>query len=212
MRLIDLSHPLRDALPSFPGDPVLSISPHATIASARCNVSKIAMGSHQGTHLDAMFHFVPDGRTLDRMPLEWFYGPARVLRLPKRAREEITRDDFARHEALLKPGARILLSTGWESEFGTERYFSDFPSMTQEAAQYLASRKLRLIGMDLPTPGRDYFEIHHTLLGHGVEMVIVESLANLAALPDDSEFTFIAFPLNFVGGDGSPVRAVALLD
>jgi len=211
MRFIDLSHPLRDGLPSFPSDPVLSITPHATIEAARCNVSKLSMGSHQGTHLDAMFHFVPDGRTLDQMPLEWFFGPARVLRLPKHGGEEIIAEDFARHEHLLTPGARILIATGWEREFGTSRYFSDFPSMTPEAARYLASRKLRLIGMDLPTPGRDYFEIHHSLLGHGVEMVIVESLANLGALPDDAEFTFIAFPLNFAGGDGSPVRAVAIV-
>lgn len=207
MRIIDLSHPLRDGLPSFPGDPLLSINPAGTIETTRCNTTQIAMGSHQGTHLDAMFHFVPDGRTLDQMPLEWFFGPARILRIPKAAREEITTDDFARHEKWLTPGARILVATGWEREFGTERFFTDFPSMTQDAARYLASRKLRLIGMDMPTPGRDFYEIHHALLG--VEMVIVESLANLHALPD--EFTFIGFPLNFAGRDGSPIRAVALV-
>jgi kynurenine formamidase len=209
MRLIDLTHPLRDGLPSFPGDPRLTLEPHATIEKERCNVTRIAMGSHQGTHLDAMSHFIPGGRTLDQMPLEWFYGPARLLRIPKAAGEEITTSDFAQHERLLTPGARIIFATGWEREFGTERYFAEFPSMTQEAARYLASRKLRLIGMDLPTPGRDYYEIHHTLLGPGVEMVIVESLANLEALPD--EFTFIGFPLNFAGRDGSPIRAVALV-
>jgi arylformamidase len=209
MRFIDLSHPLRDGLPSFPGDPPLRIEPHATIATARCNVSRIAMGSHQGTHLDAMAHFVEGGRTIDAMPLEWFYGPARVLRIPKTAGAEITADDFAQHEPHLAAGARIIIATGWEREFGKETYFADFPSMTQEAARYLASRKLRLIGMDLPTPGRDFYEIHHILLAKEVEMVIVESLANLDAVPD--EFTFIGFPLNFAGRDGSPIRAVALI-
>ena len=82
--------------------------------------------------------------------------------------------------------------------------------MTQAAARYLASRRLRLIGMDLPTPGRDFFEIHHILLARDVEMVIVESLANLDKLPD--EFTFIGFPLNFADRDGSPIRAVALVE
>ncbi len=167
------------------------------------------MGSHQGTHLDAMSHFVEGGRTIEAMPLDWFCGPARVLRLPKAAREEITAEDFARHEAALTPGSRILVATGWEREFGTEKYFTDFPSITQEAARYLASRKLRMIGMDLPTPGRDYFEIHHILLAPEIEMVIVESLANLAELPD-GEFTFIGFPLQLAGLDGSPIRAVAV--
>ncbi len=211
MRFIDLTHPLRDGLPSFPSDPQLSIASHATIAAERCNVSKVMMGSHQGTHLDAMTHFVAGGKSIEQMPLDWFCGPARVLRMPKSAGEEITVEDFARHEALLIPGARILFATGWEKEFGTPRYFTDFPSMTREAAGYLASRRLRLIGMDLPTPGRDYFEIHHTLLAAEVEMVIVESLANLAALPD-GEFTFIGFPLKFTGGDGSPIRAVAMVE
>lgn len=208
--LIDLTHPLRDGLPGFPGDPQLRIQPHAFTPRDPCNVSAISMGSHQGTHLDAMFHFVETGRTLDQMPLDWFYGPARLIRFEKAAREEITAADFAAHEAILTPGSRILYSTGWESAFGTERFFTDFPSMTQEAATYLASRKLRLIGMDTPTPGRDFFEIHHTLLG--VEMVIVEGLANLAALPLDREFKFIGFPLNFAGRDGSPIRAVAEIE
>lgn len=197
-------------MPGFPGDPLLSISPHATIAANRCNLSKITMGSHQGTHLDAMFHFIADGRTIDQMPLEWFYGHARVLRIPKAAREEITVDDFAAHERHLTAGARVIIATGWERQFGGPHYFTDFPSMTQEAARYLASRRLRLIGMDLPTPGRDFFEIHHILLAGDVEMVIVESLANLDKVPDD--FTFIGFPLNFAGRDGSPIRAVALVE
>lgn len=209
MRFIDLSHPLRDGLPSFPGDPLLRVESHATIAANRCNVSRITMGSHQGTHLDAMAHFVENGRTIDAMPLEWFYGPARVLRIPKGANAEITPEDFAPHAQYLLPGARIILATGWEREFGKERYFTDFPSMTQQTAHYLAERKLRLIGMDLPTPGGDFYEIHHILLAGEVEMVIVESLANLDALPD--QFTFIGFPLNFAGRDGSPIRAVALV-
>lgn len=211
MRFIDLSHPLRNGLPSFPGDPVLQITPHCTTSSeARCNVSRIAMGSHQGTHLDAMFHFLDDGRTLDQMPLEWFHGPARVIRIPKKAGEDITVEDFAKHEQHLVEGARILFETGWQSEFGTPRFFIDFPSVTQDAARYLASRKLRLIGMDTPTPGRDYYEVHHILLAKDVEMVIVESLANLDQLPDE-EFIFSGFPLNFAGRDGSPIRAVAIV-
>ena len=208
--LIDLSHPLRDGMSSFPGDPVLSVKPfHTTSSAAKCNVSQVAMGTHQGTHLDAMFHFLDDGKTIDQMPLEWFHGQARMIRVPKTAGDIIEVSDLAKHEAVLQPGARILLNTGWYREFGSERFFTEFPYMTQEAARYLASRKLRLIGMDMPTPSKDYVEVHHILLAKEVEMVIVESLANLDALPDDREFVFTGFPLNFAGRDGSPIRAVA---
>lgn len=210
MKLIDLSHPLRDGQPGFPGDPVLTIAPHYTIAQQRCNVSRIAMGSHQGTHLDALYHFIPDGKRIDEMPLEWFCGPARVLRIPKRARKEITVADFKPFEASLVPGARIIYETGWHRHFGRPDYFTDFPSLTQEAAVYLASRRIRMLGMDTPTPGRDYYEVHHLLQQKPAEIVIVESLASLDALPP--EFFFIGFPLRFAGGDGSPVRAVALID
>jgi kynurenine formamidase len=189
---------------------VLSVKPfHTTSSPAKCNVSQLAMGTHQGTHLDAMFHFLDDGKTIDQMPLEWFHGPARMIRVPKAAGDIIDVADLAKHESVLLPGARILMNTGWFREFGSERFFSEFPSMTQDAARYLASRQLRLIGMDMPTPSKDYVEVHHILLAKEVEMVIVESLTNLDALPDDREFVFTGFPLNFAGRDGSPIRAVA---
>jgi arylformamidase len=210
LKFIDLSHPLVDGLPAFPSDPNLKIRAHATIAKSKLNLSEITMGSHQGTHLDAMYHFIADGKTIDQMPLDWFYGPARLIRIPKKAGEEITVDDFRRHEKLLTPNAKILFETGWSKHFGTEGFFENFPSMTQDAARYLVSRKIRLIGMDTPTPGKDWYEVHHILLEKPAEMVIVEALANLDQLPE--EFTFIGFPLHFKQGDGSPIRAVALVN
>jgi arylformamidase len=186
----------------------MSVHPRGVIAKDTYNTSIITFGSHQGTHLDAMFHFFDDGRTLDQMPLEWFYGPARSLRIPKGPNTEITVADLEPHAAHLVPGARIILNTGWFHRYGQPAFFTDFPSLTLEAGRYLAARGIRLLGMDLPTPGKQWLELHHILLAPAVEMVLVEGLANLDALPD--AFTLAAFPLNFRGRDGSPVRAVAL--
>ena len=207
MPLIDLSHPLVHGQGAFASDPKLSIIPHITVATARCNVSQVVMGTHQGTHLDAMFHFVEDGRTIDQMPLDWFYGPARVLRISKAAREELDVADFEPFAEYLVPEAKIIYETGWHRQYGQPNYFTDFPSLTQAAARYLAGRGIRLLGMDTPTPGRDYYEVHHILLGKPAEIVVVESLARLDQVPD--AFTLMAFPLNFQGRDGSPIRAVA---
>jgi len=154
-----------------------------------------------------MYHFIDDGKMLDQMPLDWFYGPARLLRIPKQARDEITVDDFKPFEERLVKGAKIVYETGWHRNFGAENFFTDFPSMTLDAAEYLASRVLRLIGMDRPTPSQDWYEAHHILLGE--EIVIVESLTGLDQLPD--EFVFMGFPLNIKGRDGSPIRAVAMV-
>ena len=207
MKFIDLSHPLEHGQANFPPDPKLSIISHGTTKTLRYNMTQIVMGSHQGTHLDAMYHFLDDGKTLDQMPLEWFYGEVRVLRIPKQAQAQITVDDFKPHEEYLTPGAKIIYETGWHRNFGAENFFSEFPSLTLEAGEYLASKKIRLLGMDTPTPSKDWYEIHHILLKE--EIVIVEALANLDQTPD--EFTFVGFPLNFKGRDGSPIRAVGLL-
>ena len=144
------------------------------------------------------------------MPLEWFYGPASLLRIPKKAREEITIEDLKPFESRLLPGARIIYETGWHWQYGQPAYFTDFPSLTQDAAAWLAQKQIRLLGMDTPTPSRDYYEVHHLLQQKPAEIVIVESLANLDQLPHD--FLFIGFPLLFEGGDGSPIRAVAGID
>lgn len=209
MKLIDISHPLEHGQQTFPSDPKLSIIPHGNTKTLRYNISQITIGSHQGTHLDAMYHFLDDGKTLDQMPLEWFYGTAHLLRIPKNANENITVQDFLPYEDLLQPGAKIIFETGWHKHFGRDYFFSDFPSLSQEAARFLAGKNIRMLGMDMPTPGKDWYELHHDIL-LPKEIVIVESLANLDKVPD--QFIFIGFPLNFKGRDGSPVRAVALVN
>ncbi len=209
MQFIDLSHPLIHGQQTFPMDPKLSIVPHGTTNTLRYNISQIVMSSHQGTHLDAMYHFLDDGKTIDQMPLEWFYGIAHVIRIPKNAKEEIIVADLKPFEDLYTPEAKIIYETGWHKHFGEDNFFSEFPSLTQEAACYLASKNIRMLGMDTPTPGNDWYELHHDIL-LPKEIVIVEGLANLDQVPD--KFTFIGFPLNFKGRDGSPIRAVAMLD
>jgi kynurenine formamidase len=212
--LIDLSHPLEDGQPNFPFDPKISVTVHNTVASIGYNMTRLSMATHQGTHLDAPFHFYDDGATVDEMPLDLFYGPAALVDLaPGGALEPgapITVEHLRAHEAAFQPGARVVYRTGWDRHFGQPDYFSDFPTLTQDAASWIAERRIALLGMDTPTPSTDWKEVHLTLLGKGVEIVIVEGLTNLERLPP--AFTFIGFPLRITGRDGSPIRAVAVVD
>lgn len=208
MKLIDISHPLIHGQQTFPSDPKLSIIAHGNTQTLRYNISQISMSSHQGTHLDAIYHFLDGGKTLDQMPLDWFYGACHLLQIPKQRGENITVEDFLPYEALLQPEAKIIYHTGWWRHFGQDYFFSEFPSLTLAAAQYLANKNIRLLGMDTPTPGQDWYEVHHCLLAK--DIVLVEALNNLADLP--ASFTFIGFPLNFKGRDGSPIRAVAMVE
>jgi len=213
-QLIDLSHPLENGLPVFPGDPEICIKVFSTIEEKSCNLTHITMGSHQGTHLDAPYHFFDDGKTLDRIPLDRFYGPATLVDFAPGADlapgTKLSRRMFEEHAEAFQPGARVIYRTGWYRMFGTERYFQDFPEITLDAAEWIASRRIGLLGMDTPTPSSDFVPCHHILLAEDVEIVIVEGLTNLHLLPKN--FTFIGFPLNVKGRDGSTIRAVAAVD
>jgi kynurenine formamidase len=212
--LIDLSHPLEHGQLNFPFDPKISVVVHNTIPAIGYNITQISMSTHQGTHLDVPFHFYDDGKTVEQMPLDRFYGPAVLIDLAPGAclpaHTPITLELLRPHEAKFKPGARVIYRTGWDRMFGRPEIFTDFPTLTREAARWIAQRRIGLLGMDTLTPSADWKEVHRTLLEKGVEIVIVEGLRNLDQLPE--RFTLSAFPLNVKGRDGSPVRAVAIIE
>ena len=176
--------------------------------------TELSTSTHQGTHLDAPFHFYNDGKTLDQMRLEQFYGQTSLVDLaPGGALEPgtpLTVEMFLAHEHKFFEGAKVIYRTGWDRMFGKPAFFSDFPTLTLDAARWMAEKKIGLIGMDTPTPSTDWKECHLILLHEEVEMVIVEGLTRLETLPES--FTFIGFPMNIKGRDGSPIRAVALVD
>jgi len=211
---VDLSHPLEQGQATFPDDPKLSILPFHTIGAIGYNLTLVSMSSHQGTHLDVPFHFFDDGKTLDQVPLERFFGPATLVDLaPGGALEPktpITVEMFLPHESKFQPGAKVLYRTGWDHAFGTPEFFTDFPTLTLAAARWIAAKRIGLLGMDTGTPSVDWKECHWTLLGKDAEIILVEGLANLDKLPE--RFTFVGFPMNLKGRDGSPVRAVAIID
>lgn len=214
MRLIDLSFPLEHGQLNFAWDPKISVVPHNSVTSIGYNITAISMSTHQGTHLDAPYHFYDNGKTIDQMTLTQFIGKASLVDLaPGGALEPstpLTVEMFEPHEKKFTKGAKVIYRTGWDRMFGKPEYFSAFPSLTLKAAQWMADRGIGLIGMDTPTPSTSWKECHLILLGKGVEMVIVEGLTRLEQLP--TEFTFIGFPLNIKGRDGSPIRAVAMVE
>ncbi len=212
--LIDLSHPLENGQLNFPNDPKIRVAAHNTVASIGYNITEISMSTHQGTHLDVPYHFFDDGKTVDRLPLERFFGPATLVDLAPGsylpANSPITRPMLEEHARRFVPGGKVIYRTGWDRRFGTPEFFTDFPTLTTEAAKWIAQRRIGLLGMDTPTPSADWKEVHWTLLARDVEIVIVEGLANLDRLPES--FVLAAFPLNIKGRDGSPVRAVAIVE
>ncbi|MCQ6562004.1 cyclase family protein [Paenibacillus mendelii] len=210
-KLIDLSMDIYHAAPTFPMDPQCEVIVHNTIDSIGYNISQLSMSTHQGTHLDAPFHFLDDGITVDKLDLNKCIGDALLVDLShKQPKEPIDVGDFAAYADRIGEGTRLIYRTDWHLQFQHKHYFTDFPYMTLELAQWLADRRIAMIGMDVPTPNpTDYDPIHKILLR--AEIVIVEGLANLGDVGTDA-FFFMAAPLRIKGRDGSPVRALAMVD
>lgn len=212
-RLVDLSHPIRDGMPVYPGDPEVSIGPALTVDADGVDVARIRMGSHTGTHIDAPSHTVRGGRTMADVGLDELVGEAIVLRVPGLADGEVY--DWARLEAhgplpeQLPP--IVLIDTGWARWFDDERR-TRHPALAAAAAEELLRSGMRVLGVDTLSPdttagGGAAFPVHEAVLGSG--RLIVENVANLDAVPDRVRVGF--FPLR-LAGDGAPVRAVAFLD
>jgi kynurenine formamidase len=213
-RIVDLSHPVDDHTPVYPGDPVARFTPAATLAEDGYNVLHVRMGSQTGTHVDAPYHFLEEGARIDELPLELFLGPAVVVEVRgKPPHGRIEWRDLAPSADRLGPGRMLVLHTGWDAHWGTDAYF-DHPFLTGEAAERVVAAGVRTVALDALSldetvvggAPQDGFAAHLAVLGAGG--VIVENLRNLAAV-GTSEPVVSVLPLRFAGADGAPVRAVA---
>jgi kynurenine formamidase len=211
-KLIDLTAPMFDGAPTMPMDPKLSITWHCNLETLGYNLSRLITSLHQGTHMDAQKHFYNDGETIDQIPLERLVVKAVRLDLTsKKPDTPIVPADLAPVETYISQGINVLLHTGWDKKFPGQEFFSGFPYVSKELADWFVEKKVGLVGMDMPTPnGYDWKYVHVKMLGERI--VIVEGLANMEQLPLDTVFTFFSLPLKLEGRDGSPIRAIAILD
>jgi arylformamidase len=210
MRVVDLSHVIEEGMPVFPGDAPPRLEAVCTVEQCGFYERKLVMGSHTGTHMDAPAHMISAGACLDAMPAERFAGPGRVVDVRQFNQKRVPLDYL---EAQDLDGAEfVLLYSGWDSRWGRDAYFHDYPVLSIAAAKWLAGLGLKGLGLDMISADPAYppeAEIHHALLGSG--MVLIENLCGLDGLPA-SGFTFCAQPLKLKDADGSPVRAVAIMD
>lgn len=202
MRLYDVSPPIRPGIPVWPGDtPYRAESAWAIARGASVNVAAITTTPHLGAHADAPFHVEDGAATVDRLPLEPFLGPCRVVAVPP---EPLIRPEHLGEINLADP-PRLLLKTG--SVQPSDVFPERFSALSPELARALGEAGALLVGLD--TPSVDPFDskdlpAHHALVAGGV--VNLEGLA-LAEVPPGL-YELIALPLRLVGLDASPVRAV----
>lgn len=207
--LIDMTHAITPDIPVYPGDPAPVLSKLATLTKNGYRSTSLGLSSHTGTHMDAPSHLLPDGRSLDQMPMSQFSGRATVLDV---SGEAVITEAFLRsnYDAIYCADY-ILFYTGWEDRWGTEDFLEDaYPVPDEAAARYLVSRGLKGVGTDALSVDRlsGPQTVHTTLLKSGA--VILENLC-LKKVRGRRDFLFFALPMKFENADGAPVRAFAEL-
>ena len=206
--LYDISRPLHTTTAPWPGDTAFEYRLTWRMdAGASVNVGAITMGTHNGTHADAPFHYLSDGECIDALDLSLYVGPAVVTDVSA-AGWSITQDALADVASQLGTHGnvtRLLLKTGsWPD---STRFPERIPTLAPGVPAWLGKRGVRLLGLDVPsvdTIDSQDLPVHHALAAAGV--CIIESLDLSAVAP--GVYELIALPLRIVGGDASPVRAV----
>jgi len=211
MTIIDLSHTISPDMPVYPGTEPPTFSTACTIEDMGFLEKKITLYSHTGTHMDAPAHIIPGAKTLDKMPPDRFAGKGAVVELAVNDGPTIDLKLLKPHQGRIERCEFLLFHTGWADLWGKEDYLKGYPVLSRDAATWLAGFPLKGVGADTISADEaesGTFPIHAILLER--DIVIIENLTNLRALPD-SEFDFFCFPLKIEKADGSPVRAVAIV-
>jgi arylformamidase len=193
----------------WPGDVTIKIERRRSMDRGdAANNSAISLGVHTGTHMDAPKHFIKDGKSIDKLPLETSVGPARVIEIKDKI--SIKPEELKQHN--IKKGERILFKTVnsprcWQ----TDAFVNDFVFVTRDAAQFLVDAGVILVGVDYLSVGSPMDpdkamrpDTHQILLGAG--LYLIEGL-NLTAVKA-GDYNLICLPLKLMDAEGSPVRAI----
>ena len=212
MQTLDLSHVISQDMPVYPGTEPPKVHTTATLAKNSFIEKEVTLYTHIGTHLDAPAHILPEGKTLDAYPPEWFWGQGVTLDFSQINQSQIEKEDLEPFAPSIQSADFVLLYTGWSDYWGSPTYFADFPVLSAEAARWLAAFKLKGVGVDASSVDHVDavdFPVHKEFLSQNT--VIIENLTNLKTLIGN-RYKLFCFPLKIKEADGSPVRAVAVLD
>ena len=213
MAFIDLSHTIEHGMTTYPGLPGPIICDYLSREASRAQYSpgvefqigKIEMVANTSTYLDAPFHRYANGKDLAQLPLESLADlEAVVVRVPPSAGRAIARHAFDGTDV---EGKAVLVQTGWDVHWRTERYLSGHPFLTGNAAEFLLDQGVTLVGIDslnIDDTDDGARPVHSALLG--AEVPIVEHMCNLSRLPE-RDFRFFAVPAKVAAFGTWPVRA-----
>ena len=215
MKVIDLTLTVSEKIPTFPGSPKPHFIEWETIPKNGYNLELLFLSTHTGTHIDAPFHFVKNGKKIHEIAPERLVNEAVLIRIGKNSNRSISKTDiqnFEQKNGKIENGSTVIFHTGWQKNLNKEFYFTKNPGLSVSAAKYLVSKKINMVGIDSPSIdlGTDSkFSVHHILAKNNI--LIVENLANLNKIKSNN-FHLITSPLKLKNATGSPIRAFGFVD
>ena len=213
MQVIDLTAPINKNIQCYPTDPPFRKAWHTRFEDAGTWVSKLEMGAHAGTHVDAPLHFLERGSDIAGMPVDRFFGEAIAIDSPKSPGDNVLPQDLS--GADIREGDIVLFHTGWEGRANSPRFFEgEWPGFTPETVDALIAKKVKAIGGDIasadsPKEIAGGAPAHKRAMAAGLP--IFEALVNVHRVVG-RRFCFLGLPLRIEGVEASPIRAIALLD
>ena len=215
MKVIDLTLTVSEKIPTFPGSPKPHFIEWETIPKDGYNLELLFLSTHTGTHIDAPFHFVKNGKKIHEIAPERLVNEAVLIRIGKNSNRSISKTDiqnFEQKNGKIESGSTVIFHTGWQKNLNKKFYFTENPGLSVSAAKYLVSKKINMVGIDSPSIdlGTDSkFSVHHVLAKNNI--LIVENLANLNKIKSNN-FHLITSPLKLKNATGSPIRAFGFVD
>jgi len=208
-RIFDISVPIVSGGVVYPGNPAILVEPASELSKgASSNLSRLSFGSHTATHVDAPKHFFDAGGTVDRLPLDALIGRARLLTFGADVMS-VTAAHLKQHS--LDGVERVLVRTRNSGFIKEKTFHPDYTFIAPDAAELLASKGVKLVGVDYLSIEQfhsGHHKTHRTLLERGI--VIVEGL-DFSDVPA-GDYTLYCLPLRIEGIDGAPARAVLIQD
>lgn len=203
MKYVDLSYEIKNGMPVYPGDIEVDLKKVNNYEEDGVNCHTLLSNMHAGTHIDCPMHMVSDERYISELDLDRFIGNAVLLDVRGERLIDI-KDEYYKD---IKEGDIVLLYTGWESKYGSVEYYENHPIVSDKFAEFLVQKKIKILGIDMPSPDGNSFSIHKILLGNNI--CILENLTNLNKLLYVEDLQVFAQPLK-IRAEASLVRAVAV--
>lgn len=201
-RYIDLSHPISNHMPVYPGDEPLKLERINEYEKEGHTNFRLMTGMHTGTHIDGLMHMTTSRQFISDISIERFIGAGCIIN----AEGEKIISCRTEYESRIVPDSIIIIHTGFGKKYGSEEYYTDHPIISNELAQLFVERHLKMVCLDTPSPDYHPYAVHSLLLKNRI--FVAENLTNVEKLLSVEQFEIIALPLRILA-DSSPARIIA---